>query len=602
MPSTHGHGSKPERVALYLRVSSEEQRERQTIQTQQEFLSEYAKVMKLVVVDTYLDDGVLGTIPVEERPEGKRLLEDAKTSKFDTVLVYKLDRLGRTLLVIVEAHDKFAEFGVGLRSPHESIDTSTPHGRFAFQTLASVAELERENIRTRTRDGLHRAFRAGKYMGVVPYGYAANKDAHLEIVPEEAKVVCEIFGRIAESASLYSVAKDLNERHIPPPGRRYGSGKRRWQNRWAPTTIRNIVHQRAYSGVHEVTLGGTERVERPVPAVVDPLLQERAKAALAEGKRRTYQREGSRKYLLAGLVKCAFCGYGCSGHASTSKGTRRSYYTCVTNMRAKVPQGGPHGAPYIRAEWLEEEVWSDMGRFLQNPGEVLDRVRTQMKTDDGIEQLESERGRLERELADLRDERLDYLRQHARGAIQSEEDLDTLLADVRGRTGNAQLLLENVEVTLESRRERRKLADSAAAWLATLRERLSEVEEDTETAYLERRQLVKLLVANISVGRFPDGKPHVQVTYRFGPPQATEVGSEGKYVGRVPNDKAFQVSMPGGVSHTFDSFECAIHALAPVCEYCGVKVIGHGVEADGSFYCCAHCANMAGAEGVSDRA
>jgi len=67
-------------------------------------------------------------------------------------------------------------------------------------------------------------------------------------------------------------------------------------------------------------------------------------------------------------------------------------------------------------------------------------------------------------------------------------------------------------------------------------------------------------------------------------------------------DKAFQVSMPDEGSHTFDSFECAIHALAPVCEYCGVKVIGHGVEADGSFYCCAHCASMAGAEGVSDRA
>jgi hypothetical protein len=48
---------------------------------------------------------------------------------------------------------------------------------------------------------------------------------------------------------------------------------------------------------------------------------------------------------------------------------------------------------------------------------------------------------------------------------------------------------------------------------------------------------------------------------------------------------------------TFDSFECAIHALAPTCEYWGVKVIGHGVEADGRFYCCAHCASMAGAEG-----
>lgn len=67
-------------------------------------------------------------------------------------------------------------------------------------------------------------------------------------------------------------------------------------------------------------------------------------------------------------------------------------------------------------------------------------------------------------------------------------------------------------------------------------------------------------------------------------------------------DKAFSITMSGGDSHTFDSFECAIHALAPVCEYCGVKVIGHGVETDGRFYCCAHCASMAGAEGVADRA
>ena len=87
---------------------------------------------------------------------------------------------------------------------------------------------------------------------------------------------------------------------------------------------------------------------------------------------------------------------------------------------------------------------------------------------DKIEWLESERERLERVLVDLRDERLNderlnYLRQHARAAIESEEELDTLLTNVRGRTGNARLLLENVEVALESRREHRKLADSAAA-------------------------------------------------------------------------------------------------------------------------------------------
>ena len=59
--------------------------------------------------------------------------------------------------------------------------------------------------------------------------------------------------------------------------------------------------------------------------------------------------------------------------------------------------------------------------------------------------------------------------------------------------------------------------------------------------------------------------------------------------------------MTAGVRHVFDSFECAIHALAPVCEHCGVKVVGHGVETNGHWYCCSHCARHAGAEGLRDR-
>jgi len=56
-----------------------------------------------------------------------------------------------------------------------------------------------------------------------------------------------------------------------------------------------------------------------------------------------------------------------------------------------------------------------------------------------------------------------------------------------------------------------------------------------------------------------------------------------------------------GASHTFDSFECAIHALAPQCDHCGCRVVGHGVEADGKYFCCAHCAAEAGVTGIADR-
>jgi hypothetical protein len=66
-------------------------------------------------------------------------------------------------------------------------------------------------------------------------------------------------------------------------------------------------------------------------------------------------------------------------------------------------------------------------------------------------------------------------------------------------------------------------------------------------------------------------------------------------------DKAMEVTVAGR-SHTFDSFECAIHVLAPHCEHCDCRIVGHGVEADGRIFCCAHCARVSGATGVADRA
>jgi hypothetical protein len=67
-------------------------------------------------------------------------------------------------------------------------------------------------------------------------------------------------------------------------------------------------------------------------------------------------------------------------------------------------------------------------------------------------------------------------------------------------------------------------------------------------------------------------------------------------------DKSFEVRTAGGAAHTFDSFECAIHKLAPVCAHCGCRIVGHGTEVSGAMYCCAHCARQSGAGNVADRA
>jgi DNA invertase Pin-like site-specific DNA recombinase len=176
MPSSGRHEDGAEKIALLLRVSSEEQRERETIEIQREFLQEYCRLYSLEVVQIYVDDGVSGTIPLHERPEGRRLLEDAKEGKFSTLLVYRLDRLGRSLLVIVDAHDRLQACGVALKSATEPIDTSNPSGRLIFQMLASFAEYERGTIRERTQAGLHRALRNGKFTGRLPYGYKLSPD------------------------------------------------------------------------------------------------------------------------------------------------------------------------------------------------------------------------------------------------------------------------------------------------------------------------------------------------------------------------------------------------------------------------------------------
>src|SRR5829696_10419955 len=105
MPSTNGYRGGAKRIALYLRVSSEEQRDRETIEIQDEFLDQYRNLYELEVAETYKDDGISGTISLHERPEGRRLLEDAKEGNFQIVLVYRLDRFGRSLLGIVDAHD-----------------------------------------------------------------------------------------------------------------------------------------------------------------------------------------------------------------------------------------------------------------------------------------------------------------------------------------------------------------------------------------------------------------------------------------------------------------------------------------------------------------
>src|SRR6202163_2674820 len=160
------------KVALYLRVSTEEQRDRQSIETQRDFGERVCQLHQLQTVRFYVDDGVSGTVPMELRSAGKQVLEDARRGQFDQLLVFRLDRLGRETRLILNVVAELEKFGVRVKSMTEEFDTATSTGRLMLTMLSGFAAHERDAIRERSIAGTNRVAEAGAWLGgIVPYGY-----------------------------------------------------------------------------------------------------------------------------------------------------------------------------------------------------------------------------------------------------------------------------------------------------------------------------------------------------------------------------------------------------------------------------------------------
>jgi DNA invertase Pin-like site-specific DNA recombinase len=135
----------------------------QTVEPQLHALRAYAEARGLEIVEEYLDQGVSGA--KDRRPGLDALLRDARRRRFDVLAVVKLDRLARSTRHLVNLAAELEAVGVDLVVLDQNIDTTTPAGRFLFNTLAAVAELERDLIRERTRAGMAAAKRRGARIG-----------------------------------------------------------------------------------------------------------------------------------------------------------------------------------------------------------------------------------------------------------------------------------------------------------------------------------------------------------------------------------------------------------------------------------------------------
>ena len=378
-------------VAIYARVSSEEQREGQTIDAQVLELERFANEKGWHVSGVYKDAGWSGTMLV--RPDLDRLRDDAMNRAFDAVVINDVDRLARDVTHLNVIKRDLERRGVQVIFRKLPSDNS-PLSSFMVNILGSFAEFERAMIIDRTRRGVrYKVEVRHMYLGcAAPYGYrytrkdrGSGREGRLEVVPEEAAVVRQIFNWIDEEhLSVRKILFRLHQSGIPP---------RKGAPYWAHSTLIRLVHSETYCGVwhfgkneareprtpqrrqaYRRKLKTSSHLRNPsewVPIelpsdlrIIERPQWERVQIQLAKNAHFS-PRFGRHEYLLSCLVKCGACSATFVGKPQKSVGIYS--YTCH-NICRKISA--------IREEYLDEAVWEGIRQALLNPTLISERLPT----------------------------------------------------------------------------------------------------------------------------------------------------------------------------------------------------------------------------------
>jgi len=357
------------KVAIYTRVSTQEQAtEGTSLVHQLEQLKAQCQSQGWQITGIFEDAGYSGKDG--ERPGLKRMLVDARLGLFSKVLVFKMDRLARSLRLLLEIEEKLSKSGVSFYSVGEVLDSSTTSGRHFIQMLGMVAEWEREAIIERTKSGRIQRYKEGKWAGGRPaYGYDYDKETKkLVIDQEEAKVIRRIFRLYSSGKSLCAIATIFNNEHVPASGKD-GKG-------WRSTGVRRILLNKTYKGILQVnrydkhsganSTGTTQVIEIPVPPIItDEHEWNIAQRHISDNK--ALHPTKDKRWLLQGLVKCGSCGL--TYKAEGNHGHR--YYSCRGKLKIRHLDGSARcKSRMIKADWLEGEVWQRIEMLINDPNKL----------------------------------------------------------------------------------------------------------------------------------------------------------------------------------------------------------------------------------------
>src|SRR3989454_751642 len=512
-------------AAIYARVSSERQATAQTIASQLAALRERVTVDGYVLPEAmqFLDDGYSGTTLV--RPALERLRDLVAAGAVDRLYIHSPDRLARKYAYQVLLVDEFHRAGVEVVFLNRELGRS-PEDDLLLQVQGMMAEYERAKIIERHRRGKLHAARAGKVnvLGGAPYGYryidkhAGGGQARYEVLPEEARVVCQVFDWVGrDRVTIGEVCRRLTQ-----AGERTRTGRTVWER----SVVGGILHNPAYQGAAafgktrqgplrprlraqrgrplqprrataDYGVPASEWLSIPVPALVDAGVFAAVQEQIQDNRRHARQSRRGARYLLQGLVQCQQCGYAFYGKPisrTAAKGKTRTYayYRCLGTDAYRFGGERVCTNPQVRTDLLDLAVWREVSGLLAHPERVAAEYQRRLQaptagTRQAQATLETQLGKVRQGVARLMDS-------YAEGLLEKHE-FEPRITRLRQRIAaleeQRQQLLDEAAFQTELRLIIGRLEDCA-----------TQIDTGLEEAdWLRKREMIRALVKRVEVAQ-----------------------------------------------------------------------------------------------------
>lgn len=497
------------KVAIYCRVSTTEQAEEgYSIDEQNIKIREYCEREGHEIYNLYEDRGISGK-NITNRPGIKQLLQDATENKFDLVIVWKLNRISRKLLDILNIVELLNKHNIAFRSLTENFETETPSGKLQLNIMGAIGEFERETIAENVKMGLLARAKEGRWNGGVVLGYdlvelnnegKKRKNTVLKINEKEANTVRRIFELYSQGHGYKAVVNRINKE----------GHKTKRNGEFAVSTVKEILQNPVYIGKIRYNVRQDWSKKRRNNINANPILSDGIHEPIIDvetwNKVQVILKERSKKhnkvydceFPLTGILKCPVCGAGMTINRSTAKrkdGTRRinEYYSCGNwkNKGTAVCNSNS-----IRVEVADEYVLNKIMDLINDESiliKVVDNINKNKSTKlkPILQQLEQ----INKEIEKLTDKKSKNIELFEDGILEKSE-LSTRVKSINDD-------IEKLKYREQELKQDLQLAEGDPIPFDIVNEvmqRFKEVFFEMSTSQ-QRKQLIQLLVSKITINK-----------------------------------------------------------------------------------------------------